>query len=459
MFERILIANRGEIAVRIIRTCKELGIETLAVYSTADVDSLHVQLADQAICIGNPSPGESYLMMDRILSAAEVGDVEAIHPGYGFLAENQQFAEACERCNIRFIGPTPDHMRLMGDKSEARATAVKAGVPVVPGSEGEITDEKEALRVAREIEYPVIIKASAGGGGRGMRVAHNDASLLLAFRTARREAEQSFGNAGVYIEKYLENPRHIEFQILGDMHGGAVHLGERDCSIQRRHQKLIEEAPSPALSPELRKRMGRAALKLVQEVGYVSAGTIEFLLDASNRFYFIEMNTRIQVEHPVTEAITGVDLIREQIRIAQGQKLGFDQRAVQIRGHAIECRVNAEDPQNKFMPRPGRIDFWAPPGGRGVRIDSHCYNGYKVPPNYDSLIAKLICFGDDRTEAVRTTLRALDEFFVEGIPTTIPFARAVMCDPNFMKGNYDTGFVETLLRGQLDPVVREEKRG
>jgi len=433
MFERILIANRGEIAVRIIRTCKELGIETLAVYSTADVDSLHVQLADQAICIGNPSPAESYLMMDRILSAAEVGDVEAIHPGYGFLAENQQFAEACERCNIRFIGPTPDHMRLMGDKSEARATAVKAGVPVVPGSEGEITDEKEALRIAREIEYPVIIKASAGGGGRGMRVAHNDASLLLAFRTARREAEQSFGNAGVYIEKYLENPRHIEFQILGDMHGGAVHLGERDCSIQRRHQKLIEEAPSPALSPELRKRMGRAALKLVQEVGYVSAGTIEFLLDASNQFYFIEMNTRIQVEHPVTEMITGVDLIREQIRIAQGQKLGFDQRAVQIRGHAIECRVNAEDPQNKFMPRPGRIDFWAPPGGRGVRIDSHCYNGYKVPPNYDSLIAKLICFGDDRAEAVRTTLRALDEFFVEGIPTatTTPGLWKLYCVGNW----------------------------
>jgi len=458
MFDKVLIANRGEIAVRVIRACKEMGIRTLAVYSEPDVDSLHVQLADEAICIGSAAPADSYLKMDRILSAAEIGDVEAIHPGYGFLAESPQFAEACEKCNIRFIGPTAEHMRLMGDKAKARETVQRAGVPVVPGSDGLVYGEEHAVGVARELGYPVIIKATAGGGGRGMRLAHNDASLLLAFRMAQREAEQAFGNSGLYVEKALEEPRHIEFQVLGDGFGTIIHLGERDCSIQRRHQKLIEEAPSPALSPDLRKKMGRAAVRIARAVGYLNAGTVEFLLDQQGKFYFIEMNTRIQVEHPVTEAITNIDLVKEQVRIAAGDKLGYDQRSIRFCGHAIECRINAEDPAHRFLPSPGRIGLFSVPGGPRVRVDSHVYGGYSVPPYYDSLLAKLIASGADRREALRTCLRALDEFFVEGIPTTIPFARSVLSDPNFEQGRYSTRFVDELLRAQSEPAVREESR-
>jgi acetyl-CoA carboxylase biotin carboxylase subunit len=458
MFDKILIANRGEIAVRIIRACKELGIRTLAVYSEADADSLHVQLADEAICIGEAPSTESYLKIDRVISAAEVGDVEAIHPGYGFLAENAHFAEVCENCNIKFIGPPSSAIRAMGDKVAARETMRKAGVPIVPGSDGPIDKESDALRVARKIGYPVIVKAAGGGGGRGMRVAHNDPSLVKAFHTARSEAERAFANASVYIEKYVENPRHIEFQILADRKGKVLHLGERDCSLQRRHQKLLEESPSPALTSDLRKKMGKAAIKAAESVGYINAGTIEMLLDASGNFYFIEMNTRIQVEHPVTEEVTGIDIVKEQIRIAAGEELGYDQKDVLPQKHAIECRINAEDPFNNFQPCPGRIEFLITPGGHGVRVDTHVYAGYTIPPHYDSMIAKLICYGRDRRTAMDRMARALDECLIRGVKTTIPLHKLILKDPNFRRGRYSTAFVERLLAASqpLVPPRNEE---
>jgi acetyl-CoA carboxylase biotin carboxylase subunit len=445
MFDKILIANRGEIAVRIIRACKELGIRTLAVYSKADADSLPVQLADEAICIGEAPSKESYLKIDRIISAAEVGDVEAIHPGYGFLAENAHFAEVCENCNIKFIGPPSSAIRAMGDKVAARETMKKAGVPTVPGSDGPVESEQDALKLARRIGYPVIVKAAGGGGGRGMRVAHNDPALVKGYHTARSEAERAFGNATVYIEKYIENPRHIEFQILADRKGRTLHLGERDCSLQRRHQKLVEESPSPVLTGDLRKKMGKAAVKAAEAVRYVNAGTVEFLLDAQGEFYFIEMNTRIQVEHPVTEEVTGIDIVKEQIRIAAGEELGYDQKEIQFQKAAIECRINAEDPFNNFQPCPGPIEFLCLPGGHGVRVDTHVYAGYVIPSHYDSMIAKLICYGRDRRTALDRMGRALDELLIRGIKTTVPLHKLILKDPNFRRGRYSTGFIERLL--------------
>ena len=458
MFDKILIANRGEIAVRIIRACKELGIRTLAVYSKTDADSLHVQLADEAICVGEAPSKESYLKIDRIISAAEVGDIEAIHPGYGFLAENAHFAEVCENCNIKFIGPPSTAIRAMGDKVAAREAMRKAGVPVVPGSEGPVEDEQSALKNARRIGYPVIVKAAGGGGGRGMRVAHNDPSLVKGYHTARSEAERAFGNPVVYIEKYIENPRHIEFQILADRKGKTIHLGERDCSLQRRHQKLLEESPSPALTNDLRKKMGKAAVKAAESVRYVNAGTVEFLLDAKGDYYFIEMNTRVQVEHPVTEEVTGIDIVKEQIRIAAGEELGYDQKDIQFSKAAVECRLNAEDPFNGFQPSPGRIEFLHVPGGHGVRVDTHVYAGYNIPPHYDSMIAKLICYGHDRRVALDRMARALDEFMIRGVKTTIPLHKLILKDPNFRRGRYSTSFVERLLAASqpLVPSKSEE---
>ncbi len=448
MFERVLIANRGEIAVRIIRACKELGVQTIAVYSKADQHAMHVQLADEAICIGNSASAESYLHVPSIIKAAEIFDVEAIHPGYGFLAEDAHFAEICESCRVKFIGPQPEVIRRMGDKAEALRAAKGAGVPVIPGSDGVVADKTEALKVVEQIKYPVMIKAAAGGGGRGMRVAHTDVALSNALATAQAEAEAAFGNPAVYIEKYLENPRHVEVQVVADAKGNAVHLGERDCSVQRRHQKLIEEAPSPAVTPSIRRAMTKMALKLVQEVGYVNAGTIEFLLDKDSNFYFIEMNTRIQVEHTVTEMIYGVDLIKEQIRIAAGEKLSLDQRSLVVRGHAIECRVNAEDPVNGFKPTPGTIRFCSLPAGPNVRVDAHIYSGYSVPPHYDSLLAKLCTWGHDRDEAIRTMRRALDEFYVEGVATTIPFHKHVMHHPKFIGATFGNHFADEVVRDQ-----------
>ncbi len=445
MFRRILIANRGEIALRVIRACREMGIETVAVYSKADETSLHVQLADQAICIGPPQSSASYLLIPQIISAAEICDVDAIHPGYGFLAENAHFAEVCNSCNIKFIGPGPEQITAMGDKAVARKTMIAAGIPVTPGSEGEIKDEYEAKKIAAKMGYPVIIKASAGGGGKGMRVAHNDASLIQGFHAAKSEAEKAFGNSGVYIEKYIENPRHIEFQILADEHGNVVHLGERDCSIQRRHQKLIEESPSPSMTPRLRRAMGNAAVKAAKAANYSNAGTIEFLLSGQD-FYFMEMNTRIQVEHPVTEEITGTDLIMEQIRIAAGEKLSFRQRDIQFRGHCIECRINAEDPYRDFTPSPGKVELYCPSGGRGVRVDSHVYSGYSIPPYYDSMIAKLIVHAPDRRQALAKCERALDEFMIEGVKTTIPFTKFLVGTSDFVAGNYDTSYIERLMK-------------
>ena len=445
MFNKILIANRGEIALRIIRACQDLGIKTVAVYSQADADSLPVKLADEAVCIGPPQPLESYLMIERLISVAEICDVDAIHPGYGFLAENAHFAEVCRDCNIKFIGPEPEQMRGMGDKNNARDTMRAAGVPITPGSDGLIATETEALKLAKKFKYPVIIKASAGGGGRGMRIAHNDASLIQGYHAAKTEAENSFGNGDLYMEKFIVDPKHIEFQIIADSHGNVVHLGERDCSVQRRNQKLIEEAPSPALSPKLRKRMGDAAIKAAKAVNYVNAGTIEFLLTGDD-FYFMEMNTRIQVEHPVTEAITGIDLIREQIRVAAGEKLSFTQKDIKINGHAIECRINAENPYKDFTPSPGKVDLFIPAGGIGVRIDSHVYSGYTIPPYYDSMIAKLIIHGDDRQHAIERCKRALEEFVVEGIDTTIPFTQFIINNKDFVDGDYNTGFLERLLQ-------------
>ena len=445
MIQKILIANRGEIALRIVRACRELGIKTLAVYSEADVQSLHVQLADEAICIGGPKSEDSYMRADRIISAAEIADVDAIHPGYGFLSENSKFAEQCESCNIKFIGPKSHSIKIMGDKSVARETVRKANVPTVPGSDGPIESEAAAVKIARKIGYPIIIKAVAGGGGRGMRIAHNDVSFAKEYHIARAEAEKTFGNGSVYIEKYVQNPRHIEFQILADSHGKVLHLGERDCSVQRRHQKLIEESPSPFLTSDLRKRMGKAAVRAAEAAEYENAGTIEFIVDAKGEFYFIEMNTRIQVEHPVTEEVTGIDLIKEQIRIAAGEKLNLDQKDIEFRGHAIECRINAEDPARNFIPSPGTIGLYYAPGGHGVRVDSHVYSGYTIPSYYDSMIGKLIAYGENRKTALERMYRALSEYLIRGIKTTIPLHKAILSDPIFIAGKATTAYLEEFL--------------
>ncbi|MDD5044530.1 MAG: acetyl-CoA carboxylase biotin carboxylase subunit [Candidatus Omnitrophica bacterium] len=446
MFSKVLIANRGEIALRIIRACKELGIRTVAIYSQADRDSLHVRFADEAICIGQASSSSSYLNIPAVISAAEIADVEAIHPGYGFLAENPHFAEICESCKITFIGPTPENIRLMGDKMLARTTVHKAGLPIIEGSTGIIKDKEEALKTAKRIGYPVIIKAAAGGGGKGMRICHNDISLISSIMTAQSEAEANFGNPSVYIEKYIENPRHIEIQVLADKKGNAVHLFERDCSIQRRHQKLVEESPSVAVDNKLRKRLGDLALRAIKAVNYVSAGTIEFLLDKNHNFYFMEMNTRIQVEHPVTEAVIGLDLIKEQIRIAAGEKLDLKQEDIKITGAAIECRINAEDPENNFSPCPGKIETLNLPGGPGIRVDTHVYPGYTISPFYDSLIAKLITHGRDRHEAIQKMKRALEEFIIEPIKTTIPFHKELMNNALFLRGEISTHFIQDMLK-------------
>jgi len=447
MFSKILIANRGEIALRVIRACKEMDIRTVAVYSEADRNSLHVQFADEAVCIGKPQSKESYLNIPAIISAAEVTDVEAIHPGYGFLSENTHFAEICESCKIAFIGPPPEAIAKMGDKSVARETMKKTKVPVVPGSEGVIKDEKEAIKVAEKIGYPIMIKASAGGGGKGMRIAHNRESLVSSFHTARSEAQAAFGNSEIYIEKYIDEARHIEIQVLADKFGNTIHVRERECSIQRRHQKLIEETPSPAINERLRDRMGKAAIRAAKAVNYFSAGTVEFILDKQGNFYFMEMNTRIQVEHPITEMITGVDLVKEQIRIAAGEKLTFQQQDIGCNGHSIECRINAEDPDNNFMPSPGEVTEYYPPGGPGVRVDSHLYNGYVIPPYYDSLIAKLIVHAEDRKSAIVRMKRALGEYVIEGVKTTIPFHLKVLNHGDFQRGEYSTKFIEKKLKG------------
>ena len=444
MFHKVLIANRGEIAVRIIRACKELGIKTVAVYSQADVHSLHVKLADESVCIGPAPSAQSYLNINAIISAAELTDAEAIHPGYGFLSENPKFAEVCEKCGITFIGPTAESMRIMGDKISARQAVIKQGVPILPGTKDGVHSVEEAVKVAKEIGFPVIIKATAGGGGRGMKIVHSQAALPNAFATARAEAQSGFGNPEVYIERYCEKPRHVEIQVLGDKYGNVIHLGERDCSIQRRHQKLIEEAPSTVVTPEIRKAMGDAAVRAAAAVGYNSAGTVEFLVDKQNNFFFMEMNTRIQVEHPVTEMITGVDLVREQIRSAAGIPLRFKQEDIRFRGHAIECRINAEDPF-KFTPCPGKITAYHPPGGFGVRVDSFVYDQYSVVPNYDSLIGKLIVHADTREEAIKRMARALDEFRIEGIKTTIFFHKRIMAHKDFIEGDIDTSFLERIV--------------
>ncbi|MHB1307454.1 MAG: acetyl-CoA carboxylase biotin carboxylase subunit [Limisphaerales bacterium] len=449
MFEKILIANRGEIAVRIIRTCKELGIRTVAVYSEADANSMHAQMADEAICIGPGPSSESYLRIDRLVSAAEITDVDAIHPGYGFLSENAHFADVCESCNIRFIGPSSRAMNALQDKATSRDLARKAGVPTPPGSDGVVENEADAIATAKKIGYPVLVKAIAGGGGRGMRVAHNDISLMKGYHTARNEAEKAFGNSGVYIEKYLENPHHIEFQIIGDARGNIIHLGERDCSIQRRHQKLIEETPSPLIDnkfKDLRKKMGKAAVRIGEVAQYNNAGTVEFIVDDAGHFYFLEVNKRIQVEHPITEQVVGIDIVRLQIMIAMGEPLKLSQSDIHFKGHSIECRINAEDPYDDFRPSPGRIEMYYAPGGRGVRVDSHAYAGYLIPPTYDSMIGKLITFGKDRREAIDLMARALGEYMITGVKTTIPLEQQILQDPDFRRGVYSTGFIEQLLR-------------
>ena len=457
MFNKILIANRGEIAVRIIRTCRDMGIKTVAVYSTADQDALHVKYADEKYCIGPPSPTESYLKHLSLITAAELTNADAIHPGVGFLAEDALFAEICKEHKITFIGPSIDNLTEMGDKAEARETMAKAGLELVPGSrrhkggilkknpkKGVIESEEEALELAEKLGYPVGIKAVSGGGGRGIRIAYNDMALRNLFYTVKSEAEAAFGNAEVYLEKWIENARHIEVQVLADNHGNVIHLGERECSIQRKQQKLVEEAPSPSLSPKIRSEISRAAIRAVRSIGFSNAGTIEFLVDPEDNFYFLEMNTRIQVEHTVTEMITGIDLIKEQIRLAMGEELGYDQSDVDamMNGHAIECRINAEDPDNNFTPSPGKIDGYLPPGGIGIRVDSHLYDGYVVPPFYDSLVAKLIAHGRDRTEAIARMKRALDEFTIGGIKTTIPLCKRIMNDERFLNGLVYTNFLE-----------------
>src|SRR5215211_4461976 len=448
MFSKILIANRGEIALRIIRACREMGIQTVVVYSTADRDAAYLKLADQAICIGEASPAESYLNIPRIISAAEITDVQAIHPGYGFLAENDHFAEICRSCKIEFIGPSVSAMAAVGDKVECKKLAKKAKVPTVPGSDGEVEDEKQALKVADAIGYPVIIKAAAGGGGRGMRVAHNDITLQAGLRQAQAEAENAFKNSTVYIEKYIEFGRHVEVQVIADNHGNAVHLWERDCSLQRRHQKLVEESPSPVLKPKVREALCTSAVRLIKAAGYTNAGTVEFLVDKDQNFYILEVNARIQVEHPVTEEITGIDLIKQQIRVAAGLPLSFKQDDVKQVGHAIECRINAEDPARNFAPSPGLIEELRFPGGPGVRWDSHVYAGYRIPPNYDSMIGKLIVHRPTRADAIATMKRALQEFHIAPVKTTIPLHLRIMDDPHFQSGDVDTGFVERSLLGR-----------
>ncbi|NJP09015.1 MAG: acetyl-CoA carboxylase biotin carboxylase subunit [Leptolyngbyaceae cyanobacterium RU_5_1] len=444
-FSKILIANRGEIALRILRTCEELGIATVAVHSTIDRHSLHVQLADEAVCIGEPPSSKSYLNIPNIIAAALTRNATAIHPGYGFLAENARFAEICADHQIAFIGPSPEAILSMGDKSTAKKMMQSVGVPTVPGSDGLVMDEREAHAIAHKIGYPVLIKATAGGGGRGMRLVKDDSELGSLFAAAQGEAEAAFGNPGVYLEKFVQKPRHIEFQILADSYGNVIHLGERECSIQRRHQKLLEEAPSSVLTPELRDKMGKAAVLAAKSTSYVGAGTVEFLLDQFGDFYFMEMNTRIQVEHPVTEMITGLDLIAEQIRIAQGERLSLIQNDVVLRGHAIECRINAEDPDQNFRPHPGRISGYLPPSGPGVRMDSHVYTDYEIPPYYDSLIGKLIVWGHDRPSAIRRMRRALRECAVTGLPTTIGFHQRILETPEFQQGEIYTNFVEQMM--------------
>ncbi len=445
MFQKVLVANRGEIALRIIRACRELNLSTVAVFSTADRDSLHVRLADEAVCIGPPPAAQSYLHIARLISAAEVTGAEAIHPGYGFLAENAHFAEVCSSCGFTFIGPTAQMIRQMGDKAVARQTLQKAGLPVVPGSEGILSDERQALEVARELGYPVILKAAAGGGGRGMRVAWDESQLRAGFGIAQAEAGAAFSNSALYAEKYIARPRHIEFQIFGDKHGNVIHLGERECSVQRNHQKLIEECPSPFLTAEQRAQVGALAVRGAASIGYENAGTMEFLFDQDGSFYFMEMNTRIQVEHPVTEEVTGLDLVKEQIRVAAGEKLGLSQEELEMRGHAIECRINAEDPAQGFRPSPGVIGYWYRPGGPGVRVDSHVYAGYTVPPYYDSMIGKVIATAKTRGEALRRMAIALEEIIIEGVKTTIPFHQKAIQHPDFQAGELDTHFVAKLM--------------
>ena len=443
MFKKVLIANRGEIALRVIRACRELGIATVAVHSTADANALHVRFADESVCIGPPPSKESYLNVPALLSAAEITRADAIHPGYGFLSENAEFAEVCKKCQITFIGPKPEHIRLMGNKVRARDAAKAAGLPLLPGSPGVLKSAEEAEALAKEIGFPVILKAAAGGGGRGMKIVREPHALAQAFATASAEAVNAFSNGDMYLERYVEKPRHIEIQIVGDVHGNVVHLFERECSVQRRHQKLIEEAPSKALSPELREEMGRVSVEAMKKIGYSNLGTIEYLLDEHGRFYFMEMNTRVQVEHPVTEQITGVDLLRTQLLLAAGEKLPFKQEDLSIRGASIECRVNAEDPVT-FAPWPGKITAYNPPGGLGVRVDSAAYENYTIPAHYDSLVAKLIVTADDRDQAIRRMQRALSEYVVQGIRTNIPFHRAALQEEAFIKGEYDTRFVERM---------------
>ena len=443
MFSRILVANRGEIALRIVRACKELGIETVAVYSEVDEDALHLRLADDTICIG-PGPSlKSYLDINRIIAAAEIANVDAIHPGYGFLSENARFAEVCRACKIHFIGPSPDTINAVGNKARARELARTANVPTVPGSPGAVADEDEARKIAAEIGYPVMVKAAAGGGGRGMRVAQNEISLLSGFASAKAEATAAFNDGTVYIEKFVERPRHVEIQLIADTHGNIVYLGERDCSVQRRHQKLVEESPSPVMTPELRKTMGEAAIRFAKAGNYLNAGTVEFLVDRHRNFYFMEMNSRIQVEHPVTELVYGVDLVKEQIRVAAGLPLSFKQEDMVPRGHAIEVRVNAEDPEAGFRPSPGKVTTFVAPGGPGVRVDSHLYSGYTIPPHYDSLAAKVLSHRGTRDEAIETLRRALGEMQVSGVRTTIPLLLQVLDNGDFRKGDFDTGFIET----------------
>jgi len=448
MFNKVLVANRGEIAVRIIRALKELSIPSVAVYSEADRNSLHVRLADEAYCIGPASASQSYLNIPSIMSVAEVSGADAIHPGYGFLAENAHFAEVCESSGVKFIGPTSEVIALMGDKAKARETMIRNGIPVVPGTEHDLDDIDKTLELAEEIGYPVIIKAAAGGGGKGMRIAQNPRELRKSIQTARTEAKAAFGNEAVYLEKYVEEPRHIEFQILADEHGNVIHLGERDCSIQRKHQKILEEAPSPALAEDLRKKMGKAAVKVARAVSYTNAGTVEFLLDQEDNYYFIEMNTRIQVEHPITEMVTGIDLIKEQIMVAAGAELGYKQEDIRIEGVALECRINAEDPDKSFIPSPGKLEEYILPGGPGVRVDSGVYPGYYIPPYYDSMVAKLIVWESNREDALLRMERALNEFYVSGVKTTIPFHIKILNNAYFRKGDYHTNFIHRRLNNE-----------
>lgn len=447
MISRVLIANRGEIALRIIRACKELGIETVAVYSEADQDASYLRFADEAVCVGPAPASESYLDISKIISAAEVTNVEAIHPGYGFLSENSHFVEVCNSCNIDFVGPSPETSNQVGDKSQARKLAIENDIPVSPGTKKPLESDQEALEKAKEIGYPVLIKAAGGGGGKGIRLAHNDVSLVNGFFAAQSEAEAAFKNPDLYLEKYIENARHIEIQILADDHGNCVHLGERECSIQRNNQKLIEESPSPVVDESLRNEMGKAAIKLARAADYTNAGTVEFLLDSSGNFYFMEMNARLQVEHTVTEMVTGIDIVQEQLRIASGEPLSFSQEDVSLSGWSMECRINAEDPQKDFRPCPGKIDLFFPPGGKGVRLDSHCYSGSRIPPHYDSMIGKLITHGPDRTQTIARMKRALNEFIIEGpaITTTIPLLQTILDNTQFQKGDIHTTFLEDII--------------